>query len=79
MSVQIKIEYIALPFVCYQSMQNRVLQMATGVSEEECDNAFDTLKQALVNPPLLAYPDFMKEFMMVQYSECIYSNLLLNV
>ena len=31
---------------------------------EECDNAFDTLKQALVNPPLLAYPDFTKEFIL---------------
>ena len=39
MSVQIKREY-RLAFVCYQSMQNMVLQMATGVSEEECGNAF---------------------------------------
>ena len=35
MSVQIKREY-RLAFVCYQSIQNLVLQMATGVSEEEC-------------------------------------------
>ena len=29
---------------------------------EECEVAFETLKRALVNPPLLAYPDFSVEF-----------------
>lgn len=31
---------------------------------EECQHAFKTLKHALVNPPLLIYPDFSKPFIL---------------
>lgn len=29
---------------------------------EKCEDSFNTLKRALINPPLLAYPDFSVEF-----------------
>lgn len=29
---------------------------------DECQKAFETLKQKLINPPILKYPDFSKEF-----------------
>ena len=29
---------------------------------EQCQQAFDTLKQTLISPPILAYPDFSLPF-----------------
>ena len=31
---------------------------------EECDNAFNRLKQLLISAPILSYPDFSKEFIL---------------
>ena len=31
---------------------------------DECEKAFRTLKQKLVNPPILAYPDYQKEYLL---------------
>ncbi|XP_063969518.1 uncharacterized protein LOC135157536 [Lytechinus pictus] len=31
---------------------------------EECEDSFDTLRRALANPPLLAYPDFSTDFIL---------------
>ena len=32
---------------------------------QECQNSFDNLKQRLISPPLLAYPDLTKEFILM--------------
>jgi hypothetical protein len=37
----------------------------TGITwDDECQRAFDTLKEKLTNPPVLAYPDFMSPFIL---------------
>jgi RNase H-like domain found in reverse transcriptase/Reverse transcriptase (RNA-dependent DNA polymerase)/Integrase zinc binding domain/Retroviral aspartyl protease len=34
------------------------------VWSSDCQTSFDTLKQALINPPILQYPDFSKQFIL---------------
>ena len=44
---------------------NRLLQKDVAfVRTADCDNAFLQLKQALVSPPILSYPDFDREFIL---------------
>ena len=47
-----------------QSLTSLFKRNVTFAWTDECENAFITLKQALCNAPVLAFPDFKKEFIL---------------
>lgn len=46
-------------------MTNLTKKRVEFVWSEECENAFQTLKQKLINAPILKYPDFTKPFKII--------------